>query len=158
MSYDLTVEHDRLPDDAALRWTQLFAREGFVVELHPGFTFARHPGGFLTMRMSAAPAELIGRQLAGDSIGGFEVTFEDGYTSFRFGAGGPIQEIAMMCVGAALFAELTGGLYIDPQSGEEANAPRCLAIAIATAKRFLASARPSQLADHPFPGWAELGC
>ena len=76
---------------------------------------------------------------------------------FRFGSDGPTLELAMMCVGAAILAELAGGRYVDPQTGDAVGSLECIALAKATVRRLLAAASDAQCVLHPFPGWEELG-
>ncbi len=153
MSYDLNVEYTAVPNDLRTRWEALLLREGFRVEILPDFEPKTWEGGFLPMRLTDAPEALIGMKLPSDAVAGFEVSFDKRNALFRFGNGAPTTEIATMCVGAALLAELSNGRYIDPQSGAEARAPACIALARTTAQGLLVGAKR---VHHPFPGWAAL--
>ncbi len=166
MSFDLNVEFDSLPDDLKTRWAATFRSEGFEVEICPGFDPASWEGGFLPMRVTVAPETLVGVSLPAAAIGGFEVSFDepdafDGGNKrcahFRFGWGGPSLEFAMLCIGAALLAQLTNGTYVDPQSGEEHDRDACLAAAKTSVREFLHQQRAVSLEVHSFSSWEDLG-
>ena len=63
----------------------------------------------------------------------------------------------MMCIGAALFAQIANGTYRDPQAGRIYTAGAAITAARATIRQFLAAAGPREMYRHPFPTWAELG-
>jgi hypothetical protein len=106
------------------------------------------------------PKELTGVVLPGSATGGFEVSFEateSGHeASFRFGAGGPTLEFALLCIGAALLAEMTHGTYVDPSSADDLEGADALAAAKETIRTYVADAADSERVYHPFPGWAAL--
>ena len=162
MSFDIVVEHRALPGGLRASWQSSLAREGFEVEICPDFQPATWEGGFLPMKVISAPEALIGLPLDETTVSGCEVRFDEGeggkrVAAFRFGDGGPTTEHAIVCMAAALLAELTNGTYVDPQAGTETPGREAVAAAKATIGAFLENAGPEQFVHHAFPGWAELG-
>jgi len=156
MSFDLIVEASALPDDLKGKWESLYRREGFEVEISPGFEPGTWDGGFLPMRVAQAPAHLIGIELPSEAGSGFEVAFEQGSATFGFQLGGPTTEFAVLCVGAALLAELADGVCFNPQSGEQFQGQQAIEPAKQEIVAFLTEAGERERTHHPFPGWTAL--
>jgi hypothetical protein len=156
MAFELSVEYDSLPENLGEKWVSAFLRLGFTVEICPGFDACDWNGGFLPFRVSSAPQELIGFQLPNDAASGFEVWFTERDAHFRSAMGRPTTEFAMQCMGAATLAELTGGAYVDPQSGIRALGQQAVEAAGNEIRNFLENAGPRERIHYEFPGWEEL--
>ena len=126
MGFDIYVGFDKLPESFNDDWRAAFARHGFDLEFPPGVDVKHWTQGNMPFRVHRAPEELIGFVLPGDALAKVEIFFRDKIAHFRTAAERSTTEFAIQCVGAALVASLTKGMYADEQNGVIANGDEAL--------------------------------
>jgi hypothetical protein len=156
MGFDLSVTMPRWPADLRAAWERALASHGFEVEICPGFDPTTHGRGFVPFRVARAPRLLVGADLDGPVVAGFEVRFDADGAHLWTGAGRTTLDLALQCVGAAALAELAGGEYVDHCSGVAYRGAEAFAVAERQVQGFVASASEAELVVRPFPGWSAL--
>jgi len=156
MGFTLTVRFEKLPASLKEDWVAEFAKHGFDVEIWPDFDPTDGQAGFLPFRVRQAPEELIGFELPGDALSGFEVIFTECEAQFDSGMGRSTTEFAMQCIGAATLAMLTGGWYEDSQNDIEVSGTDALEAAKREIGSFLEFTGERGRVHDEFPGWEAL--
>ncbi|WP_285560737.1 hypothetical protein [Actinoplanes regularis] len=157
MGFDLVVLTGQRPADLATRWEEALAAQGLQVEIYPGFDLASSKGGFVPFRLDSAPRSLIGMDLTGPNVTGFELYADKREVTLTTRYPPLVAEVTMQCLGAATLAAITGGTYEDPQRGARYKGLDAIEAALEQIAKVVASAKPSAFIQHPFPGWAALG-
>lgn len=155
MAFELTVTGGQAtPINLGQLWPEsLRLHHGIDCTIYPTFSPTTWQGGLLPFRVDAMPSSLIGIELRGPSLSGFEVSFDGDSVNFRSAMGRTSTEFALLCLCAAELACMRDGLYRDPQSGQDYKGVDARLAALEEIRALLAHGGRGLLMQYPFVAW-----
>jgi hypothetical protein len=153
MSFTLEVQTSKRSPDVVAVWRNALANRGISAEFPPGFSI-ESCRGLLVMKVSSAPVNLVGVNLAETVAAYFQVWADEDGIGFSTASGRTTVDFAIQCLCAAALAEDLDAIYFDPQMDESAQGADAYRLAMSEITYFLSE--PGEIWHRPFVDWETI--